>query len=145
MVRDPRDTVLSCFTQSFTRGMPHFFDLEATARLYALLDDLWRVYRDTLGLNAFELRYEDLVSDFDDVSRRVIGFVGEAWDDGVTRFHERAGKRFIVTPTYQDVSRPVYRTAMGRWTRFQGHLAPVLASLQPCCERWGYGEPPKAQ
>lgn len=138
MVRDPRDTVLSCFTQSFARGMPHFFDLEATARLYATLDDLWAVYRETLGLDSLELRYEDLVDSFAEVSRRVIGFVGETWDPGVERFHERAGRRFIVTPTYQDVSRPVYKTAMGRWTRFEGHLRPVLDMLEVCCVRWGY-------
>lgn len=138
VVRDPRDTVLSCFMQHFSRGLPHLFDLHKTAELYARLMALAMTYRDTLGLAWHEVRYESLVTAPEPVLRAALEHLGEAWDDAVLRSHEAAHRRYVSTPTYADVQQPVYTRAIGRWRRYERELAPVMDTLAPWVQAFGY-------
>lgn len=139
-LRDPRDVCLSCYMQSFdlNQAMVNFLDLEKTTRLYAAVMDLWRQYRALPGLDAFVYRYEDLVDDVEGMARRLLEFLGEPWDPGVLRFHEHARKQYANTPSYQSVTQPVYRKAIGRWRNYAEQLVPHLAVLQPFLEEFGY-------
>src|SRR5579885_2498433 len=66
-LRDPRDVVLSCFRRRFgmTAQMYEFTALDSAARYYDAVLSLRALYRETLALDICELRYENLVSDFD--------------------------------------------------------------------------------
>ena len=141
-LRDPRDVVLSCFMQNFrvNQAMAHFLSVEGTARLYAAVMELWLHYRSDAGLNAIEYRYEDLVTDTEDVARRVFDFLGEPWDDSVLQYQSRASERFVSTPSYADVSTPIYDRSIGRWRNYARHLAPALPILAPFVREFGYSE-----
>jgi len=39
---------------------------------------------------------------------------------------------------YQDVTRPVYASSVGRWRAYEQHLAPILPALDPYCRIVGY-------
>ncbi len=47
-------------------------------------------------------------------------------------------KRFIATPSYAEVTRPVNAAAVGRWQAYREHFEPVLPILRPWIERFGY-------
>lgn len=136
--RDPRDTVLSCFMQGFSRGVPHLFHLDGTAHLYARVMDLWEHYKAVLGLKYVEVKYEDLVKDPAGQLRKVLETAGEPWSDAVLKHHEPARRRYVTTPSYADVGQPVYTRAVGRWKNYKVQLEPVLARLQPYVQRMGY-------
>ena len=136
--RDPRDTVLSVFMQGFAGGMPHLFSLEGTARLYDLFARVWRHYLEILGQSALTVRYEDVVAEPEREARRIIDFIGERWDPAVLNFHAPEHRRYVTTPSYADVSQPVYKRAVGRWRRYRVQLAPVLGVLDPWVEAGGY-------
>lgn len=139
VLRDPRDAVLSCFMQDFDRGTPHFYDLGWTAEHYDLVMDLWAHYKTALpGLVYHELKYEELCAEPEPHARRLLEFLGERWDDRVLKFFEPDKRRYVTTPSYADVQKPVYTASVGRWRRYQGALAPVLPRLERHIREMGY-------
>ncbi len=141
-LRDPRDVILSCFMQNFrvNQAMAHFLSIEGTARLYAAVMELWLHYRSDAGLNAIEYHYEDLVADTEGTARRVFEFLGEPWDESVLQYQSRASERFVSTPSYADVSAPIYDRSIGRWRNYARQLAPALPIVAPFVREFGYSE-----
>ena len=136
--RDPRDTLISVFMQGFSQAVPHLFSLEGSARLYHLFAQTWAHYEKVLGMRTMRLRYEDLVEDPEREARRMIEFIGEPWSQAVLNYYAPEHRRFVVTPSYADVSKPVYKRARGRWRNYETHLAPILPVLRPWIEAGGY-------
>jgi hypothetical protein len=75
----------------------------------------------------FELHYEELTGNQEAVSRRLLEFCGLDWDDRCPRFHETA--RSVNTSNALQVRQPLYRSSVGRWKRYEVHLAPLLEAL----------------
>lgn len=139
-LRDPRDVCLSCFMQAFrpNEAMMHFFDLTETAQLYEAVMNLWLQYRGILNLRSVEFRYEDLVADFEPTVRRIIDFVGVEWDDAVLRYHEMDKRRYVSTPSYENVVLPIYHRSVGRWRNYSEQLTPILDIVEPFVREFGY-------
>lgn len=139
-LRDPRDACLSCFMQRFryTDAMVNFCDLQRTAKTYAAVMDLWRHYREALILPWHEVRYEDMVEDFEGVLRGVLEFIGLPWHDDVLAYREKAARQDIMTPSYRQVTQEVYTKAAGRWRGYKEALAPILPILEPFAAEFGY-------
>jgi tetratricopeptide (TPR) repeat protein len=143
-LRHPCDVVLSGFMQAFrpNPAMVQFSTLADTAALYAQVMDLWRRYARVLPLAVHAVRYEDLVADLEGEARRVLTFLDLPWDDTVLEYAERARGRTISTPSYHQVTRPIYKTSIGRWTRYRDQLKPLLPLLEPSIQAFGYDVPP---
>jgi len=141
-LRDPRDVCLSCYMQYFllNDAMVNFLDLRQTARTYAAVMDLWMHYRKTLSVPCLAYRYEDLIEDFDGVVRRVLDFLGVGWHNDVARYREKSLGQAISTPSYRNVTDPVYGRSVGRWRAYRQQLAPVLGELRPFAASFGYPE-----
>lgn len=140
-LRHPCDVVLSCCMQDFqiNNTMANFGTLADTVTLYAHTMDLWQRWRELLPLQVHAIRYEDVVEDFDASVRAVCAFLGVPWRDDLRDFSSKALARGrIDTPSYEQVSQPIYRRARGRWQRYRQFLEPHLPALQPYIERFGY-------
>jgi hypothetical protein len=120
------------------QAMVNFLSLEQTARFYAAVMDLWLHYRAVLGLEFLEIRYEDLVADFETTARRLVGFIGEPWDDAVLRYFEHTRKRDVSTPSYSAIASPIYSRAVGRWRNYETWLRPHLSLIEPYLREFGY-------
>jgi tetratricopeptide (TPR) repeat protein len=142
-VRHPCDVVLSCFMQDFQSNdaMANFFTLADTVKLYTLTMDLWQAYREQLSLDVHTVRYEDIVDDFDARVHALCDFLRVPWEDSLRQFATKALDRGkINTPSYEQVSKPIYRAARYRWERYHTHLEPFLPALQPYIDRFGYSD-----
>jgi tetratricopeptide (TPR) repeat protein len=139
-LRDPRDVALSCFQQAFglSPATVNLLSFEGIARQYAAVMDFWLHIRARIAPEFLELRYEDAVGNFEATFRRVFGLLGVEWRPEVLAFHERARGRYISTPSFAAVSRPLYQSAVARWRRYARHCEPVLPILQPYIEAFGY-------
>ncbi|MEJ2535308.1 MAG: sulfotransferase, partial [Gammaproteobacteria bacterium] len=143
--RDPRDVALSCYFQSFALvgAMPYFLDLESTASYYDTVMGLATEAQEALPLRVHTVRYESLVTDFENQARALVDFLGLPWDEGVLAYRDRLGNRAISTPSYQQVAEPLYQRSSGRWRHYARQLEPVRPVLDPWAERFGYAvEPP---
>jgi tetratricopeptide (TPR) repeat protein len=127
-VRDPMDTCWSCYTnQLSTLSHGYATDLRALGRVYRENERLMAHWRDVLGVPWLEVRYEEMVEDQEGVSRGIIEFLGLAWDDACLRFHDTG--RVVMTLSYDQVRRPMYRSAVGKWRRYDMHLGALKDAL----------------
>ncbi|MFZ4109394.1 MAG: sulfotransferase [Polymorphobacter sp.] len=139
MRRDPRDVLLSCFRQNFAAS-PIAFEFASLARAARHYDALMRLQRHSLARMAnpvFELRYEELVADFDGVTRRLCTALGLEWSEALRDFGATARQRNVSTASVGQVRRGLYNGG-GQWQRFAAQLAPVLPVLQPWLDEFGY-------
>ena len=139
-LRDPRDVCLSCFMQPLPLNQvsSSYLSLEDTFEEYASLMGFWRAIAPRMRNPCIEVRYEDVVSNLEPVSRRVLEFFGVPWDATVLRFDEHARKKLVRSPTYADVTKPLFKGAVGRWRNYQKHLEPWLKRLDPFVKAFGY-------
>jgi tetratricopeptide (TPR) repeat protein len=141
VVRHPCDVCLSCFMQNFVvnSSMANFFSLEDAARLYAKVMRLWQNSTKLLPLDYHIVRYEDLVGDFEAETRRMLKFLGLDWDPAVEDHAQHAKRRGkILTPSYHQVTQPIYQRAIYRWQRYQDKFGGVKAILEPFVRHFGY-------
>jgi Flp pilus assembly protein TadD len=138
-LRDPRDVVLSCYFQNIPLNSANvnFLSLDRLAKHYADLMGIWLAVREWPGFAWIETRYEDIVADLPKEGRRVTEFLGLQWHPDQERFYEKSGAKQLYSPTYQDVTRPVYQRSVGRWRAYEKHLAPILPVLEPFCRAMG--------
>ena len=139
-LRDPRDVVLSCYFQNIPLNVTNvnFLSFERLARHYADLMDVWLAVREWEGFAWIETRYEDLVADMEKEGRRVTAFLGLDWHADQARFYEKSATKQLFSPTYKDVTRPVYNRSVARWHSYEKYLAPILPALDPYCRKFGY-------
>jgi tetratricopeptide (TPR) repeat protein len=139
-LRDPRDVCVSCFMQPLALNpvSSAYLSLEGTVNQYASVMGFWRSILSKLPNPWMEVRYEDLVSDLENSSRRVLEFLDVPWNPEVLRFHEHARNKPVRSPSYAEVVNPVHSRAVGRWRNYQNHLAPYLETLRPLAEAFGY-------
>lgn len=138
--RDPRDVVLSCFMQPQRQktAIEASFGLAITVEYYVAIMSHWRVLAPLMPVPWLEVRYEDMVADLEPVARKALNFLDVPWDDRVLAFHETARKKIVRSPTYADVTQPVYQRARGRWRNYQKYLEPYLPRLEPLVKAFGY-------
>ena len=140
-LRDPRDVVMSCFmlpNHPLTTGSVSYLTLKDTVTSYRIVMETWRTLKPLLKNPILEVRYEDMVADLESVARQTLEFLGVAWDAKVLGFNETARKKMVRSPTYADVTQPVYKRAMGRWQHYQKYLEPHLEKLEPFVKAFGY-------
>ncbi|HAA92918.1 MAG: hypothetical protein CMM48_14030 [Rhodospirillaceae bacterium] len=138
--RHPCDACLSCFMQHFTlnRAMTHFTSLQSTAEFYVLVMGLWRRYTEEIPLDWQALRYENLVENFESTVRELLEFLELDWDDAVLAYDRHAQNRTVMTPSYSQVTQPIYDSSRERWRRYEEEMAPVLPILAPFIRHFGY-------
>lgn len=139
-LRDPRDVCLSCFMQPLplNQSAAAFLTLEGAVEDYAALMTMYQTLAPLLKNSCLEVRYEDMVDDLESVARRTLDFLGVGWDERVLRFDEHARQKLVRSPTYADVAKPVFKTAVGRWRNYQKYLEPHLEKLEPFVKAFGY-------
>ena len=141
MQRHPADVVLSNFMQEYSSNAAtaHFFDVADTARLYADTMAYWRQASQTLPLDVYSLRYEDLVAEPEATLRNLLLQLGLPWQDSVASGHsQRAREVRSNTSSYHQIAEPLYDRSVDRWRRYRHQLQPVLEQLAPAAERFGY-------
>jgi len=113
--------------------------LDGTVEDYAVVMGVWQTLAPLMPVPYLEVRYEDMVEDLGAVARKTLDFLGVPWDDRVLGFDEHARRKMVLSPTYADVTQPVYKRAVGRWRHYQKYLEPHLDKLAPFVKAFGYG------
>ena len=143
-LRHPMDVVLSNFMQRYAPNpiTCHFDSLGNAANIYAKVMALGLQLREVLPISVLDVRYEDLVTDWNKEVRRVLSFAGLPWDPQVQTYLQRTQQQGAIhTPSYDQVVEPVNRKAIGRWTKYSAEMARVFPTLAPFIEAFGYGAP----
>jgi tetratricopeptide (TPR) repeat protein len=139
-LRDPRDVVLSRFLQALPPGplSAIFLALGGTVEDYVAVMSIWRKVETIVPCPSLQVRYEDIVADLESAAHRTLEFLNIPWNASVLGFDEHARKKLVRSPTYAEVTKPVFKTAVGRWRHYQKYLEPHLEKLEPFVKAFGY-------
>jgi tetratricopeptide (TPR) repeat protein len=128
-VRNPIDTCVSCYSKLFAGGQHFTYNLAELGRYYRLYDNLMAHWRSVLPPGAMiEVSYEDVVDDLEGQARRLIDYCGLPWDDRCLAFHKNT--RTVRTASAVQVRKPLFRSSLQRWRRFESGLGPLLDALE---------------
>lgn len=127
--RNPIDTCLSCFNMNFIgKNIEYSYDLAELGHYYMSYLGLMEHWREVLAPNSFiEVQYEELVNEPEAQARRLIEYCELEWDDACLASHN--ADRFIRTASLAQARKPIYRTSLERWRRYEKHLQPLLSIL----------------
>jgi tetratricopeptide (TPR) repeat protein len=125
--RDAIDTCLSCFSFDFGGRLPWAYDLSHLGAFYRDYERLVEHWKRVVDLRIHEVVYEELVSDQERCTRALLDFLDLPFHEPCLRPHESG--RLTRTASMEQVTRPVYKTSLGRADRFGANLDPLRAAL----------------
>jgi len=140
-LRHPCDVVLSCYVTNFNLndGMANFVHLDTAADLYDLSFTYFERCQQLMPMPMHPVIYENVVAD---QQRELVGlfdFLGLDWHDAVLDHQTTARNRGrIKTASYAQVVEPIYKRSAGRWQNYRKHLEPIIPTLKPWIDKFGY-------
>lgn len=122
--RDPLDTCLSIYFQSFPLSHRHANDLCDLAHYYTEYRRLMQHWREVLPPSSLlEVRYELLVEGQESWTRRLLEHLGLAWDPRCLDFH--LTQRTVATASKWQVRQRITAGSIGRWRNYEKFIAPL--------------------
>jgi tetratricopeptide (TPR) repeat protein len=126
--RNPLDTCYAIYKQLFVDAYPFSYDLEELGRYYVAYHQLMEHWHAVLPGVIHTVGYEDLVSDIESESRRLLEFCGLDWQPQCLKFHE--SKDASTTASTVQVRQPVYQSSVGKWRDYEKQMQPIVKILQ---------------
>ncbi|MGE6195762.1 sulfotransferase [Aeromonas media] len=125
--RDPRDIAISNYFTDYAAkhgGMGFAYDLTWIGEQLADHNLLMHHWNQVFPGEILEVCYEDVLDDPEREARRMLDYIGVAWEPQVLNFSEL--QRPVKTASVWQVRQPLYKSSMARWARYEAHLAPLL-------------------
>lgn len=141
-MRHPYDVCLSNYMQHYSanEAMTNFNTLESTAATYHKVMRLWAKYIALFPcMQTHVVCYEKLVDDIETEVKALVDFLGVEWQSKMLDFHLHAlTRRSLNTPSYQQVTQPVYTSSRYRWKNYENHIVNHFKCLNVYVEAFGY-------
>lgn len=129
-IRNPMDSCFSCYTHLFKDDMLFSYDLTALGNYYLLYAKTMKHWYAVLPQNTiFDLPYENMIANYEILSKQLIKFIGLPWDPNCLYFYKN--KRMVKTASLTQVRKPIYTTSLQRWRNFASELKPLLQIVGP--------------
>lgn len=125
--RDPRDTCLSVFFQSFGWLHPYGTKLEWLGSYYRQYIRLMEHWKSASNIEIHTVSYEDMVNDQEATTRSMLDYCNLEWNDACLNFHK--SKRHIATASYDQVKQKLYKKSQARWKNYESHIQPLIDNL----------------
>jgi tetratricopeptide (TPR) repeat protein len=139
LAREPMDVCYAMFKTLFAGAYPFSYELTELARYYAGWHGLMKHWQQVMGDALLVVHYEDLVSDQEGITRRILDHCALPWEADCLAFHTH--KSASTTASAVQVRRPLYSSSVGKWRRYERQLQPLaqtLKALQPA-QGWRLG------
>jgi hypothetical protein len=113
------------------------------ARYWAVQCEKMLLFQSQHRKESLELRYEELTTQPETVMRRALGFVDEAWEEQVLRFHESPHDHWIGLQDSKAASSTGFEPRIGTWrSKPQDVIDAMLAQAGAMLDRLGYTTAP---
>lgn len=133
--RHPMDSCYAMFKTLFRMGYPFSYSLNDLGRYYVAYSRLMEHWQREIPGSFINLAYEDLVADQVSRTRSLLDACGLPWDDRCLQFHRHAAPATTASAT--QVRRPIYKSSVQQWRRYERQLAPLREQLEArgiCCD-----------
>jgi hypothetical protein len=122
--RHPAASCLSTFKLYSVKGRLRITELGASYRNYV---ELMAHFDRVLPGKIHRVIYEDMVADPEREVRKLLDYLGLPFEAQCLRFYET--KRTVLTPSSEQVRRPITKEAVDYWRHFEPWLGPLMKSL----------------
>ena len=128
MQRNPIDTCLSIYFQSFDRIHSYSNDLENIAHFYTEYLRIMEHWRVSIPQDVIlNVPYEGLVDDQESWSRAMLEFIGLSWDARCLDFQQTV--RRVSTASNWQVRQKISRSSVERWRNYEKFVGPLRELL----------------
>ena len=112
--------------------MINFLSIKNTVNFYNKVLDLFEFYENELNLEIIKVRYEDIILNFENETKKLFKFLNLEYEDGINKFYETArNRKMISTPSYSQVTNPIYSSSIGRWKNYES-----LVNIEKPLRKW---------
>ena len=119
--RDQNDNCLSIYKNFFFLNvMPWSYDLNELKQYYLAYDNYMKIFKNKIKDNLIEINYEDLISNSNDETRKILNFLNLDWDPNCEKFYEN--KRVVKTASFNQVRKGIYKTSNKKWLEFKKYF-----------------------
>ena len=130
IVRDPMDTLLSCYRRKFDdNGLEWALDADELALNYAMYLDVMHHFRTALPGRVLDVRFEKLVTDPETELRKISAAAGVDYDPNMLLFHQTRSKTQM-THSRSQVRQGLYSSHIGGWRKYAQQLRPIIAAMK---------------
>jgi len=126
--RDPKDICLSLFKNFFEGELNFSYSLEEAGKYYKLYQNLMEFWKQLLPDFIYDISYEKLVENQEPESRKLLDFCNLDWDKNCLTFYKN--KRGIVTASFAQARKPIYKNSVKSWQKYEGELLPLFNTLE---------------
>jgi hypothetical protein len=126
-IRNPADNFISAYQNMMNPNHSYSYAQEDYARYYKEYLRLMRHWQSLIPDRIFTLRYEELVANPEEKTRRLLEFIGLPWDSRCLRFHEMGA--MVKTFSRQQVRSAVHQGSTERWKNYRPQLQPLMEIL----------------
>ncbi len=128
MRRNPMDSCYAMYKTLFRMGYPFSYSLDNLARYYEAYDALMRHWQAMLPGRVYDIDYENLVQNPEQVSRNIVTHCGFDWQAECLDFH--LNKSPTATASAAQVRRPINRDSVEKWRAYTNELQPLKQALE---------------
>jgi len=122
--RNPLDVCFALFKQSFFRYAYNLADLSAYYIAFRKLKDHWQT---SLSEKIIEVSYEELVSDQETVTRRLLNQLGLEFQVACVNFDKNTNPTSSASAA--QVREKIHTESVNKWQNFKQELQPLIAEL----------------
>jgi len=126
--RSAMDSCFSMYKQVFTWAYKFSYNLDTLADYYIAYDRLCNHWREVLGDQLVEVHYEDLVTDQEGQTRRLLDGLGLEFEQACLDFDQHAAPS--TTASSVQVREKVHTDSVARWRRYEQQLEPLRQRLE---------------
>jgi tetratricopeptide (TPR) repeat protein len=126
--RHPADSFISAFQNHMSQFHEYSFDQNLYAEAYLTKQALMAHWKASFPDKIFELYYEQLVTNPEQIIRELLDFIGLPWDPNCMQFFKNAGT--VRTISNDQVRKPIYTSSIARWRKYERHLGPLFEALK---------------
>ena len=126
--RSPMDACFSMYKQVFTWAYKFSYNLDTLADYFIAYDRLRKHWRDVLGNQLVEVNYEDLVTDQEGQTRRLLDRLGLDFEQACLEFDKNSAPS--TTASSVQVRQKVHTDSVARWRRYENQLEPLRLRLE---------------
>jgi tetratricopeptide (TPR) repeat protein len=127
-MRSSKDICLSIYKNFFGQEvMPWAYDQKELAIYYNNYVHLMDHWNETLPNYIYNIQYEDLISNQEYETKKLIDFCQLSWDDSCLKFYNN--KRSVSTASVNQVRKNIYRSSINSWKNYENELADLFKFL----------------
>ncbi len=126
--RHPLDTCISChMTDLLLAGHLYTSTFRNLAEVWISREKARQFWSTNLSIPVMQLSYDQLVSNQEAESKRLIGFLDLPWEEKCLSFH--TSKNRARTISHDQVNQKMYSSSSGRWKNYEKHIGPLIDAL----------------